>query len=55
MPVIGYLDLGTFDKARDRFMHVQRGLSETGYVEALDTTLDRKNQGSMATGKSASG
>jgi putative tryptophan/tyrosine transport system substrate-binding protein len=40
IPVIGYLDLGTFDKARDRFTHVRRGLSETGYVEGRNLAVE---------------
>jgi putative tryptophan/tyrosine transport system substrate-binding protein len=40
MPVVGYLDAGTLDKARERFAHVQRGLSDAGYVEGQNMAVE---------------
>jgi putative ABC transport system substrate-binding protein len=39
-PVVGYLDAGNLDKARERFAHVQRGLSDTGYVEGRNLAVE---------------
>jgi putative ABC transport system substrate-binding protein len=33
MPVIGYLDAGTFEPRREPFASILRGLTEAGFVE----------------------
>jgi putative ABC transport system substrate-binding protein len=43
VPVVGYLDAGNLDRARERFAHVQRGLSDTGYVEGRNLAIEYRH------------
>src|SRR5262249_39222209 len=40
MPVIGYLDNGSLETTRENVVAVHRGLSETGYVEGRNVTVE---------------
>jgi ABC-type uncharacterized transport system substrate-binding protein len=39
-PTIGYLDIGSFEKRRNIVADVQRGLSEIGYIEGKNLTIE---------------
>jgi putative tryptophan/tyrosine transport system substrate-binding protein len=40
MPVIGYLDVGTFEPRREPFASILRGLTETGFVEGRNLAIE---------------
>jgi hypothetical protein len=41
MPVVGYLSPDSQDSDVLRLAHLRKGLSETGYIEGRDITLDQ--------------
>ena len=47
MPVIGYLDAGSLETRRDVVAAFHRGLSEAGYVEGQNVTVEYQDRKSV--------